>query len=176
LKNHDSFAETDQSIFYNHRQSCRSAIEYNMKNLAAILAITVIFLGLTPGISYAELNSDREAWDHIELGSVGLQNDGSVSEDEGNMFQEVIILGRKGETEDAIKALNEFLRGNRNNSLREVTREAYVQLVKERKEIADYTAMHAKDKPSCDLEMRICKSGEIVGRVEPKCTFAPCPG
>jgi hypothetical protein len=53
-----------------------------MKNFAAILAITVIILGLTPGFSYAELNSDWEAWNHIDLGSVGLQNEGSVSEDE----------------------------------------------------------------------------------------------
>lgn len=164
-----------QSIFYNHRRSCKNTIEYNMKNFAATIVIAVILIGMTPGFSYAGINSDREAWDHIEFGSIGLQNEGNVSEGEGNMFQEVIILGMKGETEEAIKALNEFLRGNHNNSLREVTREAYVQLVKQRKEVADYRIKHAKDKPTCDLAMKVCKNGEVVGRVEPKCTFAPCP-
>lgn len=113
MKHHDSFAETDQSIFYIHRQSCKSAIEYNMKNYPAILAFTVMILGLAPGFSHADVNSDREAWDHIEMDSVNLQNDGSVSEGEANQFEEVIILGKKGETEDAIQALNEFLRGKK---------------------------------------------------------------
>lgn len=109
------------------------------------------------------------------MGSIKLQNDGSVSEGEASIFQDVIILGSKGDTEEAITALNEFLKGNRNSSLREVSREAMSQLIKQRKESAHYAAVAAGQPRACTLEMKVCPDGSIVGHEGPNCAYAACP-
>ncbi len=138
-----------------------SAIVYVMKKLATIISVVVIAFGMAPGYSSAD---DRAVWDDIESGSIKLQNEGLVSEGEGIIFQEVIILGEKGETEEAINNLNEFLRGNRNTSLREVSKEALAQLLMQRKDSANYAAKAARQPRTCDIELKVCKNGEIVGR------------
>lgn len=144
-----------------------------MKTRAVILAAATIVFGLALQLSSARV--DQDAWDDIEMGVTKLQNEGIISEVEGTMFQEVIILGAKGETEEAIKTLTQFLKGNRKTALREVSREAMAQLIKQRKTAAHYTAKPAGQQRECNIELKVCPNGAVVGREGSACAFVACP-
>lgn len=147
----------------------------NMKKLSATLVLAVVVIGMSPRISYAE--TDRfTIWDELDAAVAKLFNDQQIDEYEDLRMEEVLGLGRTRKTDQAISALNGFLKDSRNVALREIARNTFVTLIKQQKEAADNWGGHSKDKPACTLDMKVCSSGEIVGREGSRCTFAKCPG
>jgi hypothetical protein len=144
-----------------------------MKKLTTTLALAIVVVGTIPRLSYAD--TDRfEVWDRLDVATATLFNEQQIDEFEDWRFEEVLGLGRTGEIEEAINALQVFTKDSRNIALREVARNTFAVLLKQQKEAAHNWAMHASDKPACTLEMKVCPSGEIVGREGAKCAFAEC--
>ncbi len=147
-----------------------------MKKLAAISVLAIIAIVMTTRISYADI--DRfDAWDELDAVMANLFNDHQIDQDEDRSLEEVLGLGRSGQTEEAIKALNAFLKDSRNKALREIASETMAKLAGQSRADAALAAKRAKDRNACTLEMRICPDGvTVVGRVGPKCAFAQCLG
>jgi cyanate lyase len=162
--------------FINHKQLQARSIEDKMKKLSATLALAIILNGMTTRISYAEM--DRfGVWDELDAATATLFNDRQIDEDEDRNLEEVLGLGRSGQTEEAIRALNDFLKDSRNKALREVTTETMAELISQRRADVVLAAKRAKDRSACTLEMRICPDGvTVVKREGPQCAFAQCVG
>lgn len=144
-----------------------------MKILSTTLVLAIVVVGMTPSMSYAD--TDRfEVWDRLDAATATLFNDQQIDEYEDWRFEEVLGLGRTGRIEEAISALQVFTKDSRNIMLREVARDTFAVLLKQQKEAARSLSMHANDRPACTLEMKVCPSGEIVGREGAKCAFAEC--
>lgn len=147
-----------------------------MKKLSTIQILSIIVVVMLTSSSYADI--DRfDTWDELDAVIATLFNDHQIDQDEDRSLEEVLGLGRSGQTEEAIKALNVFLKDSRNKALREVASETMAKLAGQRRADAALAAERAKDRNACTLEMRICPDGvTVVGRVGPKCTFAQCLG
>ncbi len=146
-----------------------------MKILLATLALALALTGMTARMSYAD--TDRFAvWDQLDTATAELFNDQQIDEYENRSFEEVLGLGRTGETEEAITALNEFLSDSHNSALREVTRETMAELVNQHRANVALSAKRANERSACTMEMKICPDGAtVVGRDGPTCTFGECP-
>jgi hypothetical protein len=147
-----------------------------MSKLSATLALAIIVTGMTTRISYAE--TDRfGVWDELDAATAMLFNDRQIDEDEDRNMEEVLGLGRSGQTEEAIKTLNAFLKDSRNKALRKIASETMAELVNQHRADAASAAKRASNRSACTLEMKICPDGvTLVGREGPKCAFAQCPG
>jgi hypothetical protein len=147
-----------------------------VKKLSAIPVLAIILIVMTTRISYAD--TDRfDVWDELDAATATLFNDRQIDDDEDRNLEEVLGLGRSGQTEEAIKALNAFLKDSRNKALREVASETMAKLVSQHLADAEMVANRAKDRSACTLEMRICPDGvTVVGREGPKCAFGQCLG
>lgn len=147
-----------------------------MKKLSTIQILSIIVVVMLTSSSYAD--TDRfDVWDELDKATATLFNDRQIDEDEDRNLEEVLGLGRSGQTEEAIKALNAFLKDSRNKALREVASETIAKLAGQLQTDAAMAAKRAKDRNACTLEMRICPDGvTVVGRVGPQCAFAQCLG
>ena len=147
-----------------------------MKKLSAKSILAVIVNIMLTSVSYA--GTERFGiWDELDGATAILFNDQEIDEDEYRNWEEILGLGRTGETEEAIKALNTFLKDSHNGALREVASQTMAALISQRRADAVLAAKRATERSACSLDMRVCPDGStLVEREGSKCMFAKCPG
>jgi hypothetical protein len=145
-----------------------------MKKLSAKFILAVIVNVMLTSVSYA--GTERfGVWDELDAATATLFNDQQIDEDEDRNLEEVLGLGRSGQTEEAIKALNAFLKNSNSTAMRKVASQTMDTLIIQRLADAILAAMQAKDRSARTLEMKICPDGvTVVDREGPKCAFAQC--
>ena len=146
-----------------------------MKKLSAKFILAVIVNVMLTSVSYAETNR-FDVWDELDGAAAILFNDQEIDEDEYRNSEEILGLGRTGETEEAIKALNTFLKDSHNGALREVASQTMAALISQRRVDAALAIRRATERSACSLDMKVCPDGAtVVEREGPQCMFAQCP-
>lgn len=145
-----------------------------MKKLSAKFVLAVIVNVMLTSVSYA--GTERfGVWDDLDGATAILFNDQEIDEDEYRNWEDILGLGRTGETEEAIKALNTFLKDSHNGALREVASQTMAALMSQRRADAALAARRATERSACSLDMKVCPDGAtVVEREGPKCMFAQC--
>ena len=146
-----------------------------MKKISWTVALALIVSGMATHTAFAD--ADRFAvWDNLDSATARLFNDQQIGEDEDRNLEEALGLGRSGKTEEAIEALNEFLKESYNKELREVVKETMSELTNQRRAHAVLAAKRAIERTACTLDIKICPDGvTVVGREGSKCAYAKCP-
>lgn len=115
------------------------------------------------------------AWQSMMEATSKLYTEARTSKPENDMFQMVLSKGSSRQTEDAVNALNVFLKEYRNTALRNLAQEAMTKLMQQRRANAGIEARRAGES-SCPTEVKICPNGTtMVSRQGSHCAFAACP-
>lgn len=145
------------------------------KTIFTVLVAAILTFHTSMQISSAEGDS-YTVWNEMMSATSKLFVDGNITEDENTQFQAVLSMGNAGETEDAVRALNKFLKDHRNTVLRDLARGAMTELMKQRQGNAKIVPRRAAGEHSCPPDMKVCPNGTtLVSREGPNCAFSDCP-